>query len=84
VAAGDTSAGAQKTQISSQALPRMASELQQLVGQFQFESAEPGQASQARKVPISNQALSPMIAAATAHAVAASQGRLTNPPILDF
>jgi len=40
MAAGDTSSGAQKTQISSQALTRMASELQQLVGQFQFETAE--------------------------------------------
>jgi methyl-accepting chemotaxis protein len=48
-AAGDTSSGAQKTQISSQALARMASELQQLVGQFQFETAEV-QHSPAREV----------------------------------
>jgi methyl-accepting chemotaxis protein len=41
-AAGDTSAGAQQTQTSSQELARMASELQQLVGQFQFETDEQG------------------------------------------
>jgi hypothetical protein len=93
VAAGDTSSGAQKTQTSSQELARMATALQQLVAQFQFEKAEThdaggsgmitAQADHARKVPTKSQTLSPMITAATPQAVAASQGRLTKRPIFD-